>query len=389
MRWGVLGAVVALVGCAGAGAGFDDDASVDAEPGGPRPDLGNEARPSSPAREVPPPSIPDVEHYVLRNAVVVGRGVADVEIDGGYVVALGNPTLETGSLPSADLDGYWLTPAFIDSHVHLAYWDVSDQLGRGGVAAVVDLAAPVDALDDPYPELDAVLQSGPMLTAPGGYPLDSWGANGYGIATANPKQARDNVAALASAGAAVIKIPIEATGGLDDATIEATIDEAHQRGMKVAVHALHDAEVRRAGSLGADLLAHAPVGPLEPETVELWRDRAVVPTLDAFGPNEASFEALGKLRGVGAVVLYGTDLGNTRTAAINHRELDWMAGAGMTPAEILDASTLAPAKYWGLDELGRIEAGARASLLVLSSDPLLGEDILARPALVLIDGRVR
>ena len=61
-------------------------------------------------------------------------------------------------------------PTIVDSHVHLAFYQVADQLAEHGVRAAVDLAAPERALGKKYPLI--VIQSGPMLTRPGGYPLD-------------------------------------------------------------------------------------------------------------------------------------------------------------------------------------------------------------------------
>jgi hypothetical protein len=64
-------------------------------------------------------------------------------------------------------------PPIIDSHVHLAYWPVADQLVAQGVGAVVDLGAPEATLGAPAPPALQVIAAGPMLTHPGGYPLDA------------------------------------------------------------------------------------------------------------------------------------------------------------------------------------------------------------------------
>src|SRR5689334_14213164 len=80
-----------------------------------------------------------------------------------------------------------LWPAVIDSHVHVAYWPVADKLAAAGVAAVVDLAAPERTLTGQGATKSpiTVIAAGPMLTRPDGYPLDSWGADGYGIGCAD------------------------------------------------------------------------------------------------------------------------------------------------------------------------------------------------------------
>lgn len=57
-----------------------------------------------------------------------------------------------------------------------------------------------------------------------------------------------------------------------------------------------------------------------------------------------------------------------------HKELEYLVAAGMSPMQVLDAATLAPAEYLGLqDQLGTIEKGMRADLLLLDANPL--EDI--------------
>jgi imidazolonepropionase-like amidohydrolase len=57
-----------------------------------------------------------------------------------------------------------------------------------------------------------------------------------------------------------------------------------------------------------------------------------------------------------------------------HRELEIYVQAGFTPMEALQAATIVPARVMGLDkELGTIEVGKRADMVVLDADPL--EDI--------------
>jgi imidazolonepropionase-like amidohydrolase len=88
-------------------------------------------------------------------------------------------------------------------------------------------------------------------------------------------------------------------------------------------------------------------------------------------------------------VLYGTDLGNTRTAAIQPREIAAMQAAGLTGEEILAAGTVAPATWWGLTDLGSLDVGKQASLLVLDADPHIDPTTLARPQAVWMAGEPR
>lgn len=54
-----------------------------------------------------------------------------------------------------------------------------------------------------------------------------------------------------------------------------------------------------------------------------------------------------------------------------HRELEQLVAAGLTPAEALHAATLAPARYFSLEErYGTVAPGKTADLLLLGADPL-------------------
>ena len=84
---------------------------------------------------------------------------------------------------TVEASGLLLLPAFVDAHVHLSVAgkvpDVAAAELRGGVAAVLDLGEPERTLPLDAPPL-RVRFAGPLLTAPRGYPTQSWGANGYG-----------------------------------------------------------------------------------------------------------------------------------------------------------------------------------------------------------------
>ncbi|MCW5809228.1 MAG: hypothetical protein KIT31_43140, partial [Deltaproteobacteria bacterium] len=68
-----------------------------------------------------------------------GEGPSGTLPDGAAVtVAIANGAI-TGLAPAAASER-WLWPPVIDSHVHVAYWDVAARLPAAGIAAVVDLA---------------------------------------------------------------------------------------------------------------------------------------------------------------------------------------------------------------------------------------------------------
>ena len=344
--------------------------------------LGSGGSCASAPGDVPSPTSP---RFVLQGGALPGGAAADVAVRDGRIVAVGSVEV-TDADEVVDVSGSFVAPAFIDSHVHLAYWEVAEELAAGGVAAALDLAAPLPFLAARPGPLQ-VLAAGPMITALDGYPTQSWGAGGYGLEVTDV-EAAGAVDTLVDAGADVIKVPLQGSAVLSDEALASVVIRAHERERKVAVHALTDESARTAGTAGADVLAHTPVAALSPETLALWTDRAVISTLRAFGGSDDTVNNLTLLRTGGATVLYGTDLGNTRTAGIDPQEIALLQQAGLDGAAILRAGTETPAAYWGIEaDLGAVAVGRKASLLVLDADPHLDPLALTRPQLVLIDGR--
>jgi imidazolonepropionase-like amidohydrolase len=84
----------------------------------------------------------------------------------------------------------------------------------------------------------------------------------------------------------------------------------------------------------------------------------------------------------------GTDSGVTPHGR-NLDELVLMAEGGMTPSAVLVASTSAAAELLGLaDELGTIEPGKRADLVVVDGDPYAFAGLRERIRAVYQDGRL-
>jgi imidazolonepropionase-like amidohydrolase len=72
----------------------------------------------------------------------------------------------------------------------------------------------------------------------------------------------------------------------------------------------------------------------------------------------------------GVKVAMGTDSGVTPHGK-NLRELELMVEGGMTPMQAIVATTRSAAELMGLeDELGTLESGKRADLVVVDGDPL-------------------
>ena len=283
-----------------------------------------------------------------------------------------------------DARGLILVPALIDAHVHLCVAGdpaiLSREQARRGLAAVLDLGAPERMLPFRHPPL-SIRFSGPLLTAPGGYPTRSWGTNGEGLELTTAGEARAAVRRLGQKGASVVKLAFDPRFPLLEPQVaSAAADEAHRLGLLVAAHALDAGSVRQALDAGADVLAHTPRDPLPADLLARMKGRWVISTLRAFS---VPAERLRDLHAAGARVAYGTDLGNENTApGIDAGELRVLASAGVDP---LAAATSSAAALLGLPRLGRLDVSACASLLAVRS---LAPDDLADPEWVMIDGRM-
>jgi imidazolonepropionase-like amidohydrolase len=356
--------------------------SAQHSPAEPRPELHASPKPDASA-DAGGNSVRSSTSFVLKGGSVFGVGRQNLLIDSGRVIALGvNPS------PSdriVDVTGRYIMPGFVDSHVHLAYDPVGDDLLASGIVAVLDLGAPLSALKTNHGSL-RVQNSGPMITAPRGYPTTSWGQDGYGLEVGSPAAGAAAVQTLFLAGAQVIKVPLTGAPTLDDATVKAVVLAAHGHKLKVYAHALEEANASRAAADGVDVLAHTPTEALSEATLDAWKTRTVISTLSAFGGGAAAVKNLRDLRERGARVLYGTDLGNTRDTNIQAAEIDLLVAAGFDGASIVRAGTSVPAEFLGLTELGSLEVGKCASFLVLGHDPSVDPHTLSEPIAVYVDG---
>ncbi len=109
------------------------------------------------------------------------------------------------------------------------------------------------------------------------------------------------------------------------------------------------------------------------------------------GPAAAAFgkwvELVGLLHRRGVRLVAGTDIGVPGHTL--HRELELYVQAGFTPMEALQAATIVPARVMRLDkELGTIERGKRADLVVVAGDPLADISATRRVVEVMARGRL-
>jgi imidazolonepropionase-like amidohydrolase len=71
----------------------------------------------------------------------------------------------------------------------------------------------------------------------------------------------------------------------------------------------------------------------------------------------------------------------------NAREMELMAAAGMTPAQVLIAATWGNARWFGLDKrLGAVKPGLLADLIAMAGDPTADISAVRRVAIVMKGG---
>jgi imidazolonepropionase-like amidohydrolase len=87
------------------------------------------------------------------------------------------------------------------------------------------------------------------------------------------------------------------------------------------------------------------------------------------GGFEKDIEIVGALHKAGVPIVAGTD--QTVPGFSLYREIELYAQAGFTPMEAIQAATIVPARVMKLDsELGTVEAGKRADLIIVGANPL-------------------
>jgi imidazolonepropionase-like amidohydrolase len=126
------------------------------------------------------------------------------------------------------------------------------------------------------------------------------------------------------------------------------------------------------GCVDSETLAHVaetasiPAGPPDPKRAA--ERKARMEAFEKYAPAN-----LKRVRDAGIPVATGTDAGNPLTlhGVSIHTEMEAMQQAGLTPMEVIVASTRGGALAMGrLKDLGTIEVGKEADMLVLEADPV-------------------
>jgi hypothetical protein len=102
-------------------------------------------------------------------------------------------------------------------------------------------------------------------------------------------------------------------------------------------------------------------------------------------------EIVKEMHEAGVKFMAGTDAPNLIAApgVSLHTELELLSRAGFTPLEALQAATIRPAEYLGLrDEMGTVDVGKLADLVLLDADPLVNIANTRQVTAVVLRGRL-
>jgi imidazolonepropionase-like amidohydrolase len=366
------------------------------------------------------------DDLVLINSTLIDGTGVDPVVDGvvivqdGRIAAVG-PRAQVDIPAEArvvDVGGATILPGFINAHVHAAYdEDALEAWAKGGVTTVRDMGAyrPYSPeLFDFRDEVNAKLKCarmiavGSFVNVDGGYPIVYWGGNAVTIDS--PEDARQTVHRLIDDGADVIKTAIESGVSfgqsgwplLSPEEAAAIVEAAHERSTPVSVHVTISRDLERALDAGMDDIAHMVTDKVPDELIArmVAGDTYWVPTLELWqgvsrnypvSYGEASIDNLGRFFEAGGKVALGTDYAGAPDIdfdlGMTIHEIEGMQEAGMATMDIIVAATKHAAHVCNLDgEIGTLEVGKAADILVLDGDPLEDIHALMETKMVLREG---
>ncbi len=369
-----------------------------------------------------------IPHVISDRALVIENGIIE-----GFI--------EEENLPSdaqiIDLNRGFVLPGLFDMHVHFGGLPFVDGHGIPGMLVQMLRNYPdarrqfleygittVTSLGDSHPRIlnirddvasgrlegPRIRAAGPMLTSPDGHPVSTiFEGNRWAIAS-NTRQldtiedARSTVNTLADEGVDLIKA-IYTAGHRDNLprmkfdVLEAIVSEAHSRGLQVVVHTDTPKDVEGALNAGADGLEHLgwPVSRDTTGVFELLSESNVglIPTLTVMTRGMASEqkeivyqEFRNQRESGGIMVVLGTDAGNLPAGSSVYNELKVFNDAGLSPFEALQTATIHAARHAGLEnQLGTLETGKLADIIVFNTNPLEEFQNLEKPVMVFKEGR--
>ncbi len=331
-----------------------------------------------------------------------------------------------------DVSGTWLMPGLIDAHIHICYngsesvfallekhrdelvleaVDICKRTLSHGVTTIRDVGGEQfiemslrNAINRGFIEGPRMKLSGRVISMTGGH------AHFIAREADGPDEMRKAAREQIKAGADLVKLM--ATGGtatpgqdihasqLTVAEISAVTEVAHMMGRKVAAHCHGTGGIRNCMLGGVDTIEHGTY--LDDETADMMVENgaALVLTLGAGNPDLESYplspvqqadaerrkpmieqgvkqirQTIALARAKGIFLGIGTDAGGNPLAPHNFsmaRELELLVDNDLTALEAISIGTRNNAEILDMaDDIGTVEAGKYADLLLTNADPLV------------------
>jgi len=348
--------------------------------------------------------------------IIVGDGSPAIEkgtivVTGQNITAVGANVQVPAGAQRVNLAGKTVMPMIIDTHIHApddvaqnvrdmkrrAYWGVSAAMSMG--TETKDTSLKQRSQD--VPGQAKILSAGRGITGieKGREQAAYW----VGTVAEARKVVQENAAKRPD----IIKIWVDDRDGtvpkLTPELYGAIIDEAHKANVRVTAHIFNLDDGKGLLKANVDAFAHSVRDKdVDQEFLTMMKQRpnvTVNPNLPGRGvmtdiswlqgklpadefanvqkgnvDNAKQAQAFGiqsrnlkKLSDQGTRIVLGTD-GNQPYAP--HQEMESMAVSGMTPMQVIVASTSRAAEFMRLNNQGAIQVGKSADLLVLDANPL-------------------
>jgi len=372
------------------------------------------------------------KNILLRNGLLIdGTGKAEGEhvsigIIDGRIASINEFNNEIVYDQIIDLDGLTILPGFINTHVHSGFKYLKGEPHRDfqeeylkacmieGVTTIRDEGMftddTIEAVIEKKKNLDKsnryprIITTGKFFSAPKGYgglqPID----------VSCEKEAKVKVNEVLNLGVDMIKTVLE--DGLDPSTfglpklsdeiLKTICEEAHNRGVKVSAHVTQTHNLKRLINVGIDDASHMVYDDLSDELIQqmIEKDIYIVPTLtvlkmisDKYGAPfiENGKENVYKFVQRGGKVGLGDDFIEEELPwyrlGMPILELQLLKEAGLTNNQIIVAATKHGAEICSIGhEVGTVEVGKKADLLIIEGNPLENLEYISNVKMVIKDG---
>jgi imidazolonepropionase-like amidohydrolase len=353
------------------------------------------------------------------------QGAQTIDLSGRYVMpGIINLHGHLGNVKGLVQDPKNYTPENLDNNLNT--------YARYGVTTVVSMGSDQDLIlqrraeqRSGRPRTTRIYTALKGFTGDNGYPTSAPGMKGVPFEVSTTAEVKKDVDWLADKKADLVKIWVDDHFG-KEAKIptdlsKAIIAEAHRHNLKVAAHIFYLDDAKKLVDAGLNALAHSVRDkPVDSELIAsmkkhgAWQAAAtltrelsafiyatppswlddpfflrsvepqVVKTLKMPGQKavgadprfkdalEMAKKNLKRLVDAGVKYGFGTDTGPPARfpGYFEHLEMELMAEAGLTPSQIIQSATRNSAEFLEAGQLGTLEAGKWADLIVLKQNPL-------------------